>query len=89
MNREQLLARVQIDSRVCSGRPYIAGTRIHLAIILDALELGLAPAQIVAHYPVLDQDDVRAAVAYAQKLAEDNGGLAVLRKPHVNRSQLR
>ncbi len=89
MRQDQLLARVWVDSKICSGRPHIRGTRIHIAIILDALDFGLTPAQIVDHYPVLDLDDVRAAVAYAKKLAEENGGLAVLKNPHVSRLQLR
>jgi uncharacterized protein (DUF433 family) len=89
MTDEQLLARVRVDSKVCAGRPYIRGTRIHIAIILDALFSGLTPAKIVEHYPSLDLDDVRAAVVYAKKLAEKNGGLAVLNKHSIRRLRLR
>ena len=75
---QRLLSRVGVDPRVCSGRPYIRGTRIHIAVILDALSEGLAPQEVLDHYPDLEPDDLRAAVAYACKLAEENGGLAVL-----------
>ena len=78
MTDEQLLSRVRVDPRICSGRPYIHGTRIYIAVILDALSEGLSPSEVLAHYPDLDSDDLRAAVAYACKLAEENGGLAVL-----------
>ena len=78
MTDQQLISRVRVDPRICSGRPYIRGTRIHIAIILDALSEGLAPAEVLEHYPDLERDDLRAAVAYACKLAEQNGGLAVL-----------
>jgi len=78
MTDKQLISRVRVDPRICSGRPYIHGTRIHIAIILDALSRGLAPEEVLEHYPDLESDDLRAAVAYACKLAEDNGGLAVL-----------
>ena len=73
---EPLLARVRVDPQICSGRPYIRGTGIHIAIILDALTEGLGPAEILDHYPALELDDIRAAVAYATHLAQDNGGLA-------------
>lgn len=78
MTEQQLLDRVRVDPKVCSGRPYIYGTRIQIAVILDALFEGLSPRQILDHYPDLDCDDLRAAVAYACKLAAENGGLAVL-----------
>ena len=35
------------------GKPCIRGTRIYIAIILDALAEGLTPEQIVDHYPSL------------------------------------
>ena len=78
MTDEQLISRVRVDPRVCSGRPYICGTRIHIAVILDALSEGLSPGEVLEHYPELDRDDLRAAVTYACKLAEENGGLAIL-----------
>jgi len=77
---DPLLARVRVDPQVCSGRPYIRDTRIHIAIILDALMQGLTPAEIVDHYPALEVDDIRAAVAYATHLAHDNGGLALVNR---------
>ena len=84
MNDEALLARVIVDPKVCRGRPHIRGTRIHIAIILDALFEGLTPEQVIDHYPSLALDDIRAAVAYATKLAEDNGGVAVVNEPIRN-----
>jgi len=78
MTEQKLLNRVRVDPAVCSGRPYIYGTRIHIAVILDALSEGLTPREVLDHYPDLDRNDLRAAVAYACKLADENGGLAVL-----------
>jgi uncharacterized protein (DUF433 family) len=77
MHREkELLARIVVDGKVCGGRPHIRGTRIYIAIILDALTHGLTPQQIIDHYPGLEIDDIRASVAYAMRLADENGGLA-------------
>ncbi len=78
MTHDSLLARVRVDPEICSGRPYIRGTRIHIAIILDALTEGLTAAEVLFHYPGLEFDDIRAAVEYASRLAEANGGFAIV-----------
>jgi uncharacterized protein (DUF433 family) len=78
MTDDTLLARVIVDPKVCRGRAHIRGTRIYLAIILDALFEGLTPEQVIDHYPSLVLDDIRAAVAYATMLAGENGGVAVV-----------
>lgn len=72
MKREELLARVSVDPEVCAGKPCIRGTRIYIAIVLDALAEGLTPEEIVDHYPSLEIDDIRAAQAYAAELAREN-----------------
>lgn len=72
MTREELLKRVTVDPAVCTGKPCIRGTRIYIAVILDALAEGLTPEQIVDHYPSLTPDDIKAAVAYAAELAREN-----------------
>ena len=64
MTDKQLISRVRVDPRICSGRPYIYGTRIHIAIILDALSEGLAPEEVLEHYPDLETDDLRIALCF-------------------------
>jgi len=86
---DELLARVQVDPGVCAGRPHIRGTKIHIAIILDALTQGLTPRRIVEHYPCLELDDIRAAVGYASQIAANNGGLVILGPNQDNTFQLR
>ncbi len=72
MTHEELLARVTVDPKVCAGKACIRGTRIYIAIILDALAEGLTPAEIIDHYPALKVEDIRAAIAYAAELAREN-----------------
>lgn len=72
MTHEELLKRVTVDTAVCTGKPCIRGTRIYIAVILDALAEGLTPEQIIDHYPSLTPDDIKAAVAYAAELAREN-----------------
>lgn len=85
MTDKDLLSRVLVDPEVCAGKPFIRGTRIYIAIILDALAQGLTPDEVVEHYPVLEVDDVRAAVAFASHLAEQNGGLAMVGRQYLNK----
>ena len=48
-----------------SGRPVIRGTRITIADILEYLAGGMTPEEIVADFPDLSLDDVRASLAFA------------------------
>jgi len=89
MSDKELLARVRVNPEICSGRPYIRRTRIRIAIILDALVEGLTPADILDHYPALEFDDIRAAVAYATRLAESNGGIVFVNHNPPSLFQLR
>ena len=59
------------DPQVCHGKPCVRGTRIMVSVILDNLADGLSPDEIVAEYPPLTLDDVRAAIAYAAMLTRE------------------
>ena len=72
MTHEELLKRVTVDPNICAGKPCIRGTRIYIAIILDALTEGLTPEEIIDHYPSLTLDDIHAALAYAAELSREN-----------------
>ena len=41
--------------------------RIRVTDVLDLLEAGLTPAQVIDELPDLEPDDVRASVAYARR----------------------
>jgi len=66
----ELLELVSIESSVCHGQPCIKGTRVLVTVILDALAAGLAPTEIIRHYPTLTEEGVRAAAAYGAWLAK-------------------
>ena len=63
--------RITVDPKVCHGAACIKGTRIMVSVVLDNLAEGLPPEEIVADYPPLTLEDVRAAVAYAAALARE------------------
>lgn len=72
MKPDELLRRVSVAPNICAGKPCIRGTRIYIAIILDALAEGLTAEEIIDHYPSLEPDDIRAALVYAAELAREN-----------------
>ncbi len=65
------LDRIVIDPQVCFGKPCIKGTRIWVSLILDFLASGESEAQVLAAYPQLQPDDIRAALAYAAEVARE------------------
>lgn len=66
-----LLERIVIDPTVCFGKPCIRGTRIWVALILDFLAGGMTIEEILAEYPQLVSDDIRAAIAYGAEMTRE------------------
>ena len=57
---------IQVNPRVAFGKPVGAGTRIPVYMVLELVEAGYTPTQIVAdYYPTLTEEDVRACIQYA------------------------
>ena len=59
--------RIQIDPKIMSGKPVIAGTRIPIHLILDLLAQGYDNRRILRAYPALKEEDVAAALAFAAR----------------------
>lgn len=66
-----LLARITVDPNICFGKPCIRGTRIWVALILDWLAAGITHAELLAEYPQLTVDDIRAAIAYGAEMTRE------------------
>ena len=66
-----LLQRISIDPNVCFGKPCIRGTRIWVSLILDFLSNGMTIEEILAEYPQLEEEDIRAAIAYGVEMARE------------------
>ena len=70
---------ISVDPNVCHGKACVKGTRVLVSAILDNLAVGLTPEQIVAEYPSLRVEDIRAALSFAAELA----GERVISFPHA------
>ena len=69
MATDDLLERITIDPNVCFGKPTIRGTRIWVGLILGFLADGMTIEDILADYPELSEEDVRACLAYGARLS--------------------
>ena len=57
--------RVVLDPAVRFGKPSIKGTRLAVEDLLSALACGMTEDAILADFPQLVREDIRACLAYA------------------------
>ena len=60
-----LLERITIDPGRRSGKPCIRETRITVYDLLDYMASGMSEAEILADFPELETEDIRASLAFA------------------------
>jgi uncharacterized protein (DUF433 family) len=63
-NREPV-SRITFDPAQCGGRPCIRGMRIRVKDVLELLAAGTTEDEILADYPYLEREDIRACLAFA------------------------
>ena len=66
-----LLARITHDPKVMGGRPCIRGMRVTVGTLVGLLASGHSFEEVLAAYPYLEKEDVRAALSYAAWRAEE------------------
>ena len=57
--------RITLEPEKRGGKPCIRGLRITVYDILEYLASGMTEAEILADFPDLDLEDIRAALAFA------------------------
>jgi uncharacterized protein (DUF433 family) len=57
--------RIVVDPSIRFGKPCVRGTRITVGDVLSYLASGMREDQILADFPQLSGDDIRACLAYA------------------------
>ena len=67
---------IVVDSKVCSGKPVIRGTRIMVKNILGMVAGGYTLRQIVEAYPELTPEQVQAALEYAAEVVDEEQVIA-------------
>lgn len=61
----KLAERIEANPEVVLGKPVIRGTRVPVELILRRISEGATEEDLLASYPHLTRDDIRAAVAFA------------------------
>jgi uncharacterized protein (DUF433 family) len=59
------------DPKVLHGQARIAGTRVPVSVLIDCLAAGMGDAEILAEYPSVSVEGIRAAAAYGAALARE------------------
>jgi uncharacterized protein (DUF433 family) len=62
------LARITFDRDILTGKPIIRGMRISVEMILELLARGATVEEILEDYPLLEEEDIHAALHYAHRM---------------------
>ena len=73
-----LLRRIEVDPDVLVGKPTIRGLRISVEQVLRALSAGVSSKDLLTDYPDLEENDIRAVLAYAAERIADERVFPVL-----------
>jgi uncharacterized protein (DUF433 family) len=57
--------RITIEAGKRSGKPCIRGLRITVSDVLEYLASGMSEDEILAQFPVLEREDIKACLAFA------------------------
>ena len=69
MDYRQYISR---DPKICGGQPVIKGTRVTLRTVLASLAEGAEVSEILADFPSLTEEAVRAVIAFAATSAQED-----------------
>ncbi|MBO6574754.1 MAG: DUF433 domain-containing protein [Rhodothermales bacterium] len=62
---------ITVDPDICHGKAHFRGTRIPTTVVLDLLAEGHTQETILAEYPSLSAETIRAALSFAAELASE------------------
>ena len=74
------LSHIQQDPQICGGEPVIKGTRVILRTVLASLAEGAGVDEILADFPTVSAEDLRAVIAFAAASAEEDLPIPALPK---------
>ena len=66
------LKRITINPDICNGKPTVRGMRISVKTILEYLAADESIENILKAYPILEKEDISAALQYASAIVDRN-----------------
>jgi uncharacterized protein (DUF433 family) len=61
---------IELNPKICNGKPVIKGTRIPVSVILEQIAEGESWETLLAGYPELKREDIQAALLYARAILD-------------------
>ena len=68
--------RIAVDPVTCGGRPFFAGTRVPVYVVLEMFANREDPKEILSEFPNLTAEDLKDALTFARNVAEIPGNPA-------------
>lgn len=65
-----MTARIVMDPEVCGGRPVVAGTRVRVSDVLDALASPVSVEELLADFPYFTRENVNACRVYGARAVD-------------------
>ena len=65
MEENKIKERIRTDYKTFAGKPTIRDTRVAVEHVLGMLADGTSNEEILANYPFLQEEDIRACIMYA------------------------
>lgn len=62
---------IVVDPAIMVGKPVVKGTRLAVEFVLELLVSGWTQEQILANYPGITSEDIRACLAYAKAVLQE------------------
>ena len=66
------LDRITFDPEIMGGRACVRGMRVTVSLLLNMVAGGMSEDEIVDAYPYVEREDVRQAILYAARLADES-----------------
>ena len=67
----EVKSRITLDPAVMGGKPCVRGLRVSVGTLVGLMASGYSHQEILAAYPYLEEEDLRAALSYAAWRVEE------------------
>ena len=66
------MVRIIANPEILGGKPVIENTRISVEHVLGLLANGMTNEEIIAEYPILSEESIRAVLGYAARALQND-----------------
>ena len=70
MNNTDLIQRITVNPDICHGKPTVRRLRYSVVNVLEMLASDMTQEEILADYPDLEKEDLRACLLFAARMVD-------------------